>query len=98
VVTLLASHSPPPPQFDQDSGSTTGFNFVALGGSLLDSTGSSLNAGTRGSFSLGQIGQDVVLLYTVVSTGAPEIDPAGCASVVALVTGALGLLERRRRA
>jgi fibronectin-binding autotransporter adhesin len=83
--------------FDLNGGSTTGFNFLALGGSLLDSTGSSLNAATRGSFSLGQTGQDVVLLYTAASTGVPEIDPAGCASVVALVTGALGLLERRRR-
>jgi hypothetical protein len=26
----------------------------------------------------------------------PEIDPAGMGSVLALVTGALGLLERRR--
>ena len=81
--------------FDLDSGSTTGFNFLAIGGSLLDSTGSSLNTGTRGSFSLGQTGQDVVLLYTAVSP-VPEIDPAGCASVVALVIGALGHLERRR--
>ena len=28
----------------------------------------------------------------------PEIDPAGMASVLALVTGAFGLFERRRRA
>lgn len=78
MVALLARHSPPPPLFDLNSGSTTGFNFLALGGSLLDSTGSSLNTGTRGSFSLGQTGQDVGLHYTVVSTGVPEIDPAGC--------------------
>lgn len=31
-------------------------------------------------------------------SGIPEIDPAGLGSVVALVTGSLGLLERRRRA
>ena len=31
------------------------------------------------------------------STPVPEIDPAGMGSVLALVTGALGLLERRRR-
>ena len=32
----------------------------------------------------------------VVSAPVPEIDPAGMVSVLALVTGALGLLERRR--
>jgi hypothetical protein len=32
----------------------------------------------------------------VVSAPVPEIDPAGMGSVLALVTGALGLLERRR--
>lgn len=32
----------------------------------------------------------------VASTGVPEIDPAGMGSVLALVTGALGLMERRR--
>jgi hypothetical protein len=31
----------------------------------------------------------------VVSAPVPEIDPAGMGSVLALVTGALGLLERR---
>ncbi len=31
-----------------------------------------------------------------VSAPVPEIDPAGIGSVLALVTGALGLLERRR--
>jgi len=39
-------------------------------------------------------------LWTVASGGTPisipEIDPAGIGSVLALVTGALGLLERRR--
>jgi len=33
----------------------------------------------------------------VSGTPVPEIDPAGMGSVLALVTGALGLLERRRR-
>ena len=32
----------------------------------------------------------------VTVAGVPEIAPAGMASVLALVTGALGLLERRR--
>jgi len=31
-----------------------------------------------------------------VASAVPEIDPAGIGSVLALVTGALGLLERRR--
>jgi len=35
--------------------------------------------------------------WTLGSVSAvPEIDPAGMGSVLALVTGALGLLERRR--
>lgn len=32
----------------------------------------------------------------IEATGVPEIDPAGCGSVVAFLTGALGLIERRR--
>ena len=32
----------------------------------------------------------------ILGTAVPEIDPAGIGSVLALVTGALGLLERRR--
>ena len=35
-------------------------------------------------------------LGTATPSGVPEIDPAGMGSVLALVTGALGLLERRR--
>ena len=31
-----------------------------------------------------------------VASAVPEIDPAGIGSVLALVTGALGLIERRR--
>jgi hypothetical protein len=34
--------------------------------------------------------------FTSVAAGVPEIEPAGMGSVLALVTGALGLLERRR--
>ena len=34
---------------------------------------------------------------TVNSTPVPEIDPAGMGSVLAFVSGALGLLERRRQ-
>jgi hypothetical protein len=35
--------------------------------------------------------------FTSVASAVPEIDPAGMGSVLALVTGGLGLLERRRR-
>ncbi len=35
--------------------------------------------------------------FRLASPGVPEIDPAGMGSVAALLTGALGLLERRRR-
>ena len=35
-------------------------------------------------------------LFSIDATPVPEIDPNGMGSVVALVTGALGLLERRR--
>jgi len=34
--------------------------------------------------------------FRLASTPVPEIDPAGLGSVLALVTGAIGLLERRR--
>jgi hypothetical protein len=36
------------------------------------------------------------VLGTATPSAVPEIDPAGIGSVLALVTGALGLLERRR--
>jgi len=39
---------------------------------------------------------DAWVLGTTGSAAVPEIDPAGIGSVLALVTGALGLLERRR--
>jgi hypothetical protein len=34
--------------------------------------------------------------FTSSASAVPEIDPAGMGSILALVTGALGLLERRR--
>jgi hypothetical protein len=37
-------------------------------------------------------------IFSVIITLVPELDPAGMGSVMALVTGVLGLLERRRRA
>ena len=51
--------------------------------------------GSTGSFSRSLYGISETL--TVASpSSVPEIDPAGMGSVLALVTGALGLLERRR--
>ena len=40
--------------------------------------------------------QTVTVLFSDPTPVVPEIDPAGMGSVLALVTGALGLLERRR--
>lgn len=59
-----------------------------------------LNAESRYFFGT----SDASVLYDDVMVGLaspsaiPEIDPAGLGSVLALVTGSLGLLERRRRA
>jgi len=39
---------------------------------------------------------DLTGSFIIAAAPVPEIDPAGMASVLALVTGALGLLERRR--
>ena len=44
----------------------------------------------------GSAGFGFRLASPVSVSGVPEIDPAGMGSVLALVTGALGLLERRR--
>jgi len=47
-----------------------------------------------GSFSVVQQGNSLAISYSPAAV--PEIDPAGMGAVLALVTGALGLLERRR--
>jgi autotransporter-associated beta strand protein len=79
--------------FDLASGVTTGFSNLSLGGSLLDSNGLTLDAGTRGSFSLVQSGQDVVLAFTAV----PE--PSTCAMALAgLACGGYLVFRRRKRA
>ena len=52
--------------FDLATGNTIDFNNLSLGGSLLDSNGLALDGSTRGSFSLVQSGQDVVLTFTAV--------------------------------
>lgn len=50
-----------------------------------------------GDFEPAQPGNDYYDFISY-STGVPEIDASGLGSVVATVTGALGLLERRRKA
>ena len=42
-------------------------------------------------------GDDYVDFKNLTISAVPEIDPAGVGSVVALITGGLALLERRRR-
>ncbi|MFM7205623.1 MAG: PEP-CTERM sorting domain-containing protein [Planctomycetaceae bacterium] len=78
--------------FDLASGVTTGFSNLSLGGSLLDASGLALDPATRGSFSLTQSGQDVVLQFNVV----PE--PATCAMALAgLACGGLLIIRRGKR-
>ena len=48
------------------------------------------------SYAFSPIVDGAVILGTASSSAVPEIDPAGIGSVLAIVTGALGLLERRR--
>jgi len=66
----------------------------------------SLPSSVEGQYFLVQLTTDVYLtdqnigarefVVSVSASTVPEIDPAGMGSVLALVTGALGLLERRR--
>jgi hypothetical protein len=67
------------------------YSFSAPG-----SSGQTYVAGASGNqFLVSAAGANYVGSYSAVSS-VPEIDPAGMGSVLALVTGALGLLERRR--
>lgn len=52
---------------------------------------------TPGTYTWTLLGSGDTVVMTVPGGAVPEIDPAGMGSVLALVTGALGLLERRRR-
>lgn len=79
--------------YDLASGVTTGFGNLSIGGSLLDSNGLALDGSTRGSFSLTQSGQDVVLVFSVV----PE--PSTCAMALAgIAFGGYLRFRRRKRA
>jgi hypothetical protein len=79
--------------FDLASGVTTGFNSLSLGGALLDSNGLALDGATRGSFSISEVGEDVVLLFTAVpepSTYAMALGGLAC--------GGCSMFRRRKRA
>jgi hypothetical protein len=78
---------------DLSSGVTTGINNLAIGGSLLDSLGNTLNPSTRGSFSVAQSGQDVVLNFVAV----PEPATCGLAIVGLGLAAAIGRLGRKAR-
>jgi len=67
---------------DVSFGVSQGFNFETSGGTLI------VNSNDVGLSSYGPI---------VSAAAVPEIDPAGVGSVLALVAGSLGMLERRRR-
>jgi hypothetical protein len=64
-------------------------NYTISGTTFLDSTGSVLDTGTQGSFSISNDGQDVFLLFTAV--------PEPTTSVAAASTVVLALMMLRRR-
>ena len=78
--------------WDLGTGVTSGVGNLSVGGSLLDSLGNTLSPTTRGSFSISQDGQDVMLNFVAV----PE------PSTVCMTVGGLGLAGvlryRKRRA
>lgn len=74
---------------DLSAGTTTSFGNLVMGGSLLDSLGNTLSPTTRGSLSVSQSGQDVVLNFTAV----PE--PSAC--VLAVIGVGLAAAVRRWR-
>ena len=81
------------------SGSLSSFSNLQLTTSdWLDGQGNWFNSLLAGNtFSLVQIGQNIVLQYTVAQAAVPEIDLASFGSALALLLGACGLQECRRR-
>ena len=82
----------------------TGNSGKQLGTSTAQYGDPTFNIGTLGwYFSINGLSSGVALNFYGVSSeltvpsAVPEIDPAGASSVMALVAGALGLLERRAR-
>ena len=83
----------------QVSGTLAGFsNLLISSANWVDGQGQWLNTLLPGAtFSLFQIGSNVVLKYTAYEIQVPEIDAGSFGRALALLAGALGLLERRRR-
>ena len=76
-----------PAQFQTSLGQATGYTDAAW-----------IDVGGYGTVFFSQSLYGISETLTVASpSSVPEIDPAGMGSVLALVTGALGLLEQRRR-
>lgn len=76
------------------------FNKTFTGPNGLNASGwtyaGTKEEGTASPGTWGDTGAGYSLSITAGNNDVPEIDPSGMASVIALVTGALGLLERRR--
>ena len=89
-------------QFHDDYGADEGFSVPAgytngqsLSGSISWTTATFQSLGiTPGTYN--ELVGNNTFQINVGSSAVPEIDPAGMGSVLALVTGALGVLERRR--
>jgi len=82
-----------------DLGGSTGSSRGVRGGSFSEYFGFVVSSSNRGSVDpTDEIAVTGFRLASPASgpSGVPEIDPAGLGSVLALVTGALGLFERRR--
>jgi hypothetical protein len=72
-----------------------GFDLLSVDGTILTSLGSGEWA--YGSLTLTEVWTSTTMSLTVTgATAVPEIDPNSLGSVLALVVGSLGLLERRR--
>ena len=72
-----------------------GFSALAVDGTILESLG--LGQWAYGSLTLTEVWTDTTMSLIVTGpAGVPEIDPNSFGSVLALVLGSLGMLERRR--
>ncbi|MEI7863173.1 MAG: autotransporter-associated beta strand repeat-containing protein, partial [Planctomycetota bacterium] len=83
----------------QVTGSLSGFsNLLIATANWRDGQGHWFNSLLPGAtFSLLQAGNNVLLKYTAYEIQVPEIGAGSFGSALALLAGALGLLERRRR-
>jgi len=74
---------------------TGGFSSLLMNGSALSSLGTGVWA--YGGLTLTEIWTGTTMSLSVTGTAVPEIDPASFGSALALVLGALGVLERKAR-